>query len=59
MRKLVQFVKECSAEMRKVVWPSRADVLASAKVVLISTVIIATILALLDWAFVSGMNLVF
>jgi preprotein translocase subunit SecE len=59
MRKFVQFVKECYAEMKKVVWPSRTDVVSSIKVVLISTIIIAVILGLLDLLFVTGMNLVF
>jgi len=36
MKKIVQFVKESYAELRKVVWPSREDVIGSVKVVLIS-----------------------
>ena len=41
------------------VWPSRADAISSVKVVLISTIIIAVILGVLDLVFVTGMNLVF
>ena len=37
----------------------RSDVLSSVKVVLISTIIIALILGLLDLVFVTGMNLIF
>jgi preprotein translocase subunit SecE len=59
MKKFVQFVKDCKAEMQKVVWPSRPDVMSSVVVVLVSTVIIAIVLGLLDAAFVSGMNLIF
>jgi preprotein translocase subunit SecE len=59
MRKIVQFVKECIAEMKKVVWPTRADVSSSIKVVLVSTIVIAVILGVLDLIFVTGMNLVF
>lgn len=59
MRKIVRFFKECVAELKKVVWPSTSDVVSSVKVVLISTIIIAVILGLLDWLFVTGMNLVF
>lgn len=57
--KIVSFFKECIAELKKVVWPGKDDVIASVKVVLISTVIIAVILGLLDLLFVTGMNLIF
>lgn len=57
--KIVSFFKECIAELKKVVWPGKDDVISSVKVVLISTVIIAVILGLLDLLFVTGMNLIF
>ncbi|MBQ1197423.1 MAG: preprotein translocase subunit SecE [Treponemataceae bacterium] len=57
--KIVSFFKECVAELKKVVWPGKDDVISSVKVVLISTVIIAVILGLLDLLFVTGMNLIF
>ena len=59
MGKIIRFFKECFAELKKVVWPSRNDAVSSVKVVLISTIIIAVILGLLDLVFVTGMNLVF
>ncbi|MDR2897329.1 MAG: preprotein translocase subunit SecE [Spirochaetaceae bacterium] len=59
MTKIVQFFKECVAELRKVVWPSRDDVISSVKVVLVSTVIVAVVLGLLDLLFTTGMTLVF
>ncbi|HKL86862.1 MAG TPA: preprotein translocase subunit SecE [Treponemataceae bacterium] len=59
MSKILQFLKECVAELRKVVWPTREDVISSVKVVVVSTIIIATILGLLDAVFVAGVNLVF
>ncbi|MBP3449662.1 MAG: preprotein translocase subunit SecE [Spirochaetaceae bacterium] len=57
--KIVSFFKECIAELKKVVWPSKDDVISSVKVVLISTVVVAVILGLLDLLFVTGMNLIF
>ncbi len=51
MAKVVQFIKESKAELKKVVWPTKEDVLSSIKVVIISTVIIAVILGLLDLGF--------
>jgi preprotein translocase, secE subunit len=49
--KFGQFLRESKAELKKVVWPSRADVISSVKVVLISTLVIAVILGLLDFGF--------
>lgn len=51
MPKVFQFFKECGAELKKVVWPTRQDVFASIKVVLISTIIVAIVLGLLDMGF--------
>jgi preprotein translocase subunit SecE len=57
--KVVQFFKESVAELKKVVWPGKDDVISSVKVVLVSTIIVAVVLGLLDLLFVSGMNFVF
>lgn len=59
MGKIKQFFKESVAELKKVVWPGRDDVVSSVKVVLFSSIVIAVILGLLDWLFVSGMNFIF
>ncbi|GHU58736.1 hypothetical protein FACS189444_2880 [Spirochaetia bacterium] len=59
MKKLVQFVKESYAELRKVIWPGRDDVVSSVKVVIISTVIIAAVLGLVDVVLLLGVQAVF
>jgi preprotein translocase subunit SecE len=59
MNKLVQFVKESYAELRKVVWPSRDDVVSSIKVVIISTIIIAAALGLVDVLLLFGIRAIF
>ena len=59
MRKIVQFVKECYAELRKVVWPGRDDVISSVKVVIISTLIIAAVLGLVDVLLLLGVQTIF
>ena len=59
MGKMIGFFKECGAELRKVVWPTREDVVSSVKVVIISTILIAAILGALDLLFTTGMGLVF
>ena len=51
MAKVIQFFKESRAELKKVVWPTRDDVVSSIKVVIISTIIVALILGLLDLGF--------
>jgi preprotein translocase subunit SecE len=51
MAKVIQFFKESRAELKKVVWPTRDDVISSIKVVIISTIIVALILGLLDLGF--------
>ncbi|MBP5569129.1 MAG: preprotein translocase subunit SecE [Treponema sp.] len=58
MAKVFQFFRESKAELKKVVWPSAQDVLSSLKVVLISTIIIAAVLGLFDWAFTELFRLI-
>lgn len=57
--KVVNFFKESFAELKKVVWPGKEDVFSSVKVVLLSTIIFAVILGLLDFLFASGVDLIF
>jgi preprotein translocase subunit SecE len=59
MRKLVQFAKESYAELRKVIWPSREDVISSVKVVLISTLVVAAVLGLIDFLLLLGIDAIF
>ena len=59
MNKIVQFFKDSYAELRKVVWPTREDVISSVKVVLISTAVFAVVLGLVDALLLVGVNLVF
>jgi preprotein translocase subunit SecE len=46
--KVVQFLKEVQIELKKVVWPTRKDTIASTTVVLILVIIIAIYLGLVD-----------
>ena len=59
MKKIVQFTKDCYSELRKVVWPTREDVSSSVKVVIISTLVFAVVLGLVDALLLVGVNLVF
>jgi preprotein translocase subunit SecE len=59
MKKIIQFFKDSYAELRKVVWPSKEDVISSVKVVVVSTIVMACILGLFDLIFVSGIDFIF
>ncbi|MDR3138086.1 MAG: preprotein translocase subunit SecE [Treponema sp.] len=59
MGKIVVFVKESYAELRKVIWPSKDDVISSVKVVIVSTIIIAAVLGLVDVLLLLGVQTVF
>jgi preprotein translocase subunit SecE len=48
MRKIFTFFQESFAELKKVTWPSREETVASTKVVIVSTLIIALMLGLVD-----------
>ena len=59
MKKLVQFFKDSIAELKKVVWPSQAEVASSTKVVIVSTFIFAAVLGVVDFLLLTGMDLLF
>jgi preprotein translocase subunit SecE len=59
MGKIVQFFKESYAELRKVVWPSRDDVVNSVAVVIVSTIIIAVVLGTVDILLILGVRKIF
>ncbi len=47
--KVKQFLKEVKIELKKVVWPTRKDTIASTSVVIILVIIIALFLGLVDF----------
>jgi preprotein translocase subunit SecE len=59
MKKVIQFFKESYAELKKVVWPGKDDVISSVKVVVISTIIVAAILGLIDMLLLMGIRVLF
>ncbi|MDR2795092.1 MAG: preprotein translocase subunit SecE [Spirochaetaceae bacterium] len=59
MRKIVKFINESYAELKKVIWPSRDDVISSVKVVVFSTIIIAVVLGLVDVLLLLGIQAIF
>ena len=49
MKKIISFLKESRAELKKVNWPSKEEVLTSTRVVIISILVIAGVIALVDY----------
>lgn len=58
-KKIGRYFKECWLEMKKVSWPSRQMVLQSTKVVIITTIVFAIVLGLVDFLLLRGIFLLF
>ena len=59
MRRIVLFFQESYAELRKVSWPSRDEVVSSTKVVLVSVALIGAALGLVDFLFFKFIDVIF
>ncbi|MGM0431447.1 MAG: preprotein translocase subunit SecE [Spirochaetota bacterium] len=59
MKKLIRYLKESYLEMKKVVWPTRDAVVSSTKVVLVSTLLFAVVLGLVDYILLEGLYLIY
>jgi preprotein translocase subunit SecE len=59
MKKIVQFFKDSYGELKRVVWPGREEVASSTKVVLVSVLIFAAVLGLVDFLLLAGMDFIF
>jgi preprotein translocase subunit SecE len=59
MKKVIQFFKDSYGELKKVIWPTKDSVIASTKVVLVSTVFVALFLGVVDFLLVRGIDLFF
>jgi preprotein translocase subunit SecE len=54
----LQFLSQVRAEVAKVVWPSRREVVMTTIMVFIMAALTATFFSLVDWAIRSGLALV-
>ena len=57
--KFTQFFKDSYAELRKVMWPSRDEVRASTRVVIISVLLISAILGAFDLVLAALVSAIF
>lgn len=53
------FIREVIAELRKVIWPTRKELITYTGVVIVFVLIMAGIVALLDFVFTQGVLAVF
>lgn len=58
-KKVARFFKELKSEFKKIVWPTRKQVLKNTGVVLVFMAIAAVVVWLVDWLFISGFALMF
>ncbi len=54
-----QFVREVRAELRKVAWPSKAEVVNSTIIVLVAVIVMTTMIFGMDFAFAKGVLFLF
>jgi preprotein translocase subunit SecE len=59
MGKIIQFFKDSIGELRKVVWPTREDVIESTKIVVISTIVVSLALGAFDALVSAGADILF
>jgi preprotein translocase subunit SecE len=57
--RLALFIRQVVAELRKVIWPTRKELIAYTTVVIVFVVVMAGIIAAMDYVFTKGVLLVF
>lgn len=58
LKKLIDYVKSVYAEMRKVTWPTRNELVSSTVVVIALSIIVAVIIFIMDTIFSSLLGLI-
>ena len=59
LARLVLFVRQVVAELRKVIWPTRNELVTYTSVVLVFVVVMVSIVSLFDFAFTKAVLAVF
>ena len=59
MKKFFKYLKECVLEMKKVAWPNRATMTSYTGIVIVTAVIFAAILGLVDYVLLKGVYFIF
>ena len=56
MRKIIQFFRDVKAEMVKVIWPSKGDVVRYTLTVIVFSIVMAAILGAADFGLMKGLQ---
>lgn len=59
MSKIASFFKESRQELKKVVWPTKEQVVVSTRVVIVSVIVFAAVLGLVDYLLLQLLYLIF
>jgi preprotein translocase subunit SecE len=59
IRRLTTYVRQVAAELRKVIWPTRKELVTYTSVVLVFVAIMVSVVALFDFAFTKAVLAVF
>jgi preprotein translocase subunit SecE len=59
LRRVITFYKQVVAELRKVIWPTRRELLTYTSVVLVFVIFMVVIISIYDFAFSQGVLKVF
>jgi preprotein translocase subunit SecE len=59
MQKIIKFFKDSYAELKKVTWPSKDEVLASTRVVIFAILLVALALGFIDILLLNGISFLF
>jgi preprotein translocase subunit SecE len=59
VKKIKQFLEDVRTEMRKVTWPERHELLSSAYVVIVISIIFTLIIFAADWIISTVINIIY
>lgn len=59
LRRMIRFYRQVVAELRKVIWPTRRELLTYTSVVLVFVVFMVIVISIYDFAFSQGVLAVF
>ncbi len=54
----VRFLKEVAAELKKVSWPTRKDLVSYTVAVIVFVILLSVVIGALDFIFLQGFNLI-
>lgn len=57
--KIKRYFKDLRGEFKKIVWPSKKQIINNTLVVIVCMAVTAVIIWLLDWAFISLLSLIY